>query len=151
MHYLHIRWYEINERGRYYPSHKGVALNGQQVTELFSGLTLAKEAMTKQTYFKYHIGRLCYLTFDPSQDNVSVDLRFFWYPDRVAKYPVHTKRGIKILASELEKLKDAISEAQKVWPNFEDINMCVHQNQMEVYDCAHCRTTNPYREWYEDY
>ena len=93
---------------------------------------------------KYHIGRLCYSTYDQDNDANSFDLRVFWYPNAEAKNPVHTRRGKKILVTEIEPLKEKIEEAENVWPGFENVQLCFHENQLGVYQCDHCNTLNPY-------
>jgi hypothetical protein len=144
--YIHVREY-VNEDGREYPSKKGVCFTPSRLQKLCHKIEEIDEQLRQRNatasykvdqgeiIFKTHLGAGIYASVGSKFNGV--DLRRFWAPPGQFTI-VPTKNGIFLPVSQWSALKKKLDELLTVHPELTRTELCLHQNQMDVFQCHEC-------------
>jgi len=143
---IHVREYAKDEE-KEYPTKIGVCLTPSRLHALNRKIEEIDEELRQQnanvTYmveqgeatYKTHLGGGIYASVSSKFNGV--DLRRYWVPVGVLM-PVPTKNGIYLPASQWRALKTKLEELMFTHQELDTALDCLHQNQMEVFDCREC-------------
>jgi hypothetical protein len=144
--FIHVREF-ITEGDRAYPTKTGICFTPARLKALYQRIESIDEELKEQnaiaenkgekreTLYKTHLGAGICVSVNGKFNGV--DLRRFWLPPgQISAVP--TRRGIYIPASQWQTLKIKINKLMQAHPELANAEICHHQNQMELYDCAEC-------------
>ncbi len=135
-----------------YPTKKGIALTVENWLDLkmaFDDINkeLVKVSAKEKVDFSQHIGRN--IRASVLTDWPGVDIRQWWLPENAEKV-VPTKKGIRLIPEEWEKLTKLAETLHRVLPELAYAIPCSlrgdHQNQQGMLSCSHCNP-NDYATW----
>lgn len=147
--WIHIRKYEKNSTGGYYPTKKGVALCMNQwlllemyVSAIDNAIGHMIDDVNEEHETAFHLGQGVYVTLNKTFP--TVDVRQRWrIPESGNVVP--TKRGVSLTYDKWEALKDLFPEVRRSVPELEETLPCIctdsHQNQEGMLSCSFC---NPF-------